>query len=141
MIDKKDILILNELKADASASIRAIAAKLGMRPSTVHQRIRRLKAERAIEKFTVKVSDAAVGEEFIAFMLVKVRPGQKIEGSTLGKPCIKEVFGITGSHDVLLKMKFRDIGEFNSFVLEFRKEPFVRSTLTLVATVKIKEDI
>ncbi len=141
MVDKRDILILSELKKDSSASVRSIAAKLNMRPSTVHQRVRRLKEGGVIEKFTVKILDAAVGEQFIAFMLVKVRPGQKIEGSILEKPCIKEVFGITGSHDVLLKMKFRDIQEFNSFILEFRKEPFVRSTLTLVATVKIKEVI
>ncbi len=37
--------------------------------------------------------------------------------------------------------KFKDIEEFNSFVLDFRNYPQINKTVTMVATLVLKEDI
>jgi hypothetical protein len=41
----------------------------------------------------------------------------------------------------LLKLKFKDIEEFNQFIIKFRKEQPVETTLTMVSTTTLKEEI
>jgi len=40
-----------------------------------------------------------------------------------------------------LKLKFRDVEEFNEFIIGLRKEPGIAKTLTMVSTAKIKEGV
>ena len=69
-LDSKDERILKVLINDARASIREISNTTGIRPSTVHQRIKRLVEDDVIEKFTVKLNDEKVGEGFTVYMLI-----------------------------------------------------------------------
>ena len=49
---------------------------------------------------------------------------------------------MTGEYDVLAKLKFEDVEEFNNFLITFRKEmKGVEATLTMVATANIKEEV
>jgi DNA-binding Lrp family transcriptional regulator len=41
-MDKKDLAIIELLKKDSRYSVRDISKKTGIRPSTVHQRIKKL---------------------------------------------------------------------------------------------------
>jgi DNA-binding Lrp family transcriptional regulator len=140
-MDKKDKDIIDFLKENSRYSIRDISRKTGIRPSTVHQRITKLKEEGVIEKFTVKLNNNKVDEGLIVFMYVKTKPSVQIGNKVLNDPHIKEVFGITGEYDLLIKMKFRDVVEFNDFIIRFRKEQQVETTHTMVATATIKEEI
>ena len=140
-MDSEDRRILELLKEDSKRPVREIAEKLRMRPSTVHQRILKMVRDGVIERFTVKLDDERVGEDFIAFMFVKTSPSTRLGNDVLRDGHVKEVFGLTGEYDLLLKMKFRGVKEFNDFVLDFRKDQKVVSTLTMVATAKVKEDI
>ncbi len=140
-LDDKDFEIIGRLKENAREPIKDIARKTGMRPSTVHQRIKKLIESKTIEKFTIKPSNKAIGENFIAFMLIKGTTSEYINNKFLGKKNVKEVFGVTGEYDVLAKLKFKDVEEFNEFLITFRKEmKGVEATLTMVATANIKED-
>ena len=140
-LDNKEFRIIEILKENARESIKDIAKKTGMRPSTVHQRVRKLIEGKTIEKFTIKPSNKAIGENFIAFMLIKGTTSEYINNKFLGKKNVKEVFGVTGEYDVLAKLKFRDVEEFNEFLITFRKEMRgVEATLTMVATANIKEE-
>jgi len=140
-LDKKDLAIIDILKTDARLSIRDIAKKTGIRPSTVHQRITNLKKAGVIEKFTIKLNNAAIGEDFIVFMMIKTKPNVLLDNKTISNKHVKEVLGVTGEYDLLLKLKFKDVAEFNDFVIKFRKEQQVVTTLTMVATANIKEEL
>ena len=140
-LDKKDSTIIGILKQDARLSIRDIAKKTGIRPSTVHQRIQRLSKDNVIEKFTVKLDNKAVGENFIVFMLVKTKPNVILENKVIHNEHVKEVFGLTGEYDLLLKLKFKDIEEFNDFIIKFRKEQQIETTMTMVVTANVKEEL
>src|SRR3989338_7398284 len=140
-LDNKDLKIIEQLKGDAWLSIRDIAKKTGIRPSTVHQRITVLRKEGVIEKFTLKLNNKAIGENFIVLMLIKTKPSVLIDNKTINNPHVKEVFGLTGEYDVMMKLKFKDIEEFNEFVIKFRKEQQIETTLTMVVTANIKEEI
>ncbi len=141
-IDSKDEKIIEILKQDSRAPIREIAKKTKIRPSTVHQRIQKLIENRVIEKFTIKLSNKEVGENFIVFMLVKGGTTEYIDSRILNDKHIKEVFGITGEYDLLIKLKFRDVEEFHEFILNFRKDKKeIQSTLTMVVTTNLKEEM
>ncbi|MEK6949286.1 MAG: Lrp/AsnC family transcriptional regulator [Nanoarchaeota archaeon] len=141
-LDKKDFSIIEILKNNAREPIKEIAKKTGIRPSTIHQRIQKLIKSKVIEKFTIRLDNKAIGENFIAFMLIKGTTSEYINNKFLNKKNVKEVFGVTGEYDVLVKLKFRDVEEFNGFVINARKEmKGVSSTMTMVATANIKEEV
>ena len=119
--------------------IRDIAKKTGIRPSTVHQRIQRLRTSGVIEKFTIKVNNKAFGENFIVFMLVTTE-GELTKAFTEDHR-LKEMFGITGEYDLLLKFKFKDVNEFNEYIISARKQAEIKKTLTMVVTTTVKEEL
>jgi len=141
-IDTKDQRIIDVLKQDSREPIREIAKKTKIRPSTVHQRIQKLVENGIIEKFTIKLNNKKVGENFIVFMLVKGGTTEYIDNKILHDNHVKEVFGVTGEYDLLIKLKFEDVEEFHNFVLNFRKDKReIQSTMTMVVTTNLKEDI
>jgi len=93
-----------------------------------------------IDKFTVKLNNEAVDESFIVFVLIKTKPSAMID-KIITNDHVKEVFGVTGEYDLMLKLKFKDVIEFNEFIIKFRKEQSIVTTLTMVATANIKEEI
>ena len=121
-LDKKDYSIINILKQNSRLAIRDIAKKSGVRPSTVHERIKKLVKDGVIERFTLKLNNKAMRENFIVFMLIKGGTTQYINDKITNSKCVKEVFGVTGEYDLMLKLKFREVEEFNKFLIRFRKE-------------------
>jgi DNA-binding Lrp family transcriptional regulator len=141
-LDAKDHKIISILRENCRMSIRDIAKKAGLRPSTVHQRIQRLKRNNVIEKYTLKLNDQAMGQDFIVFMLVAGKPTEYVNDMFLKHKNVKEVFGVTGEYDLMFKLKFKDVHEFNDFVMKFRKlYKEIAKTLTMVVTVNLKEEL
>lgn len=138
-LDSKDLKIIKVLKENSRLAIRDIAKKTNIRPSTVHQRIQKLIENKVIEKFTLKLSNEAVEENFIVFMYLTTK--EDLPKEFFNNRHIKEAFGITGEYDLLLKLKFKDIVEFNDFVISIRKNKSITKTITSVATVNIKEEL
>ena len=141
-IDNKDERIIEILKHNSRATVKEIAKSTKIRPSTVHQRIQKLIESKVIEKFTIKLDNKAVRENFIVFMLVKGSTAEYIDNKILNDKHVKEIFGITGEYDLLIKLKFEDVEEFHEFVLSFRKDKReIQSTLTMVVTANLKEEV
>ena len=142
LVDRKDLQIIGVLKGNSRASIRQISKETGIRPSTVYQRIRRLMEVGAIERFTIKLNDDMVGEGFVVFMLVSGTPERYLDDRFLKDKQVKEIYGITGEYDLLLKLKFKDLNAFNDFILDFREKysKHITKTLTMVQTVKLKDE-
>lgn len=141
-LDKKDKKIITILKNDARASIREISKATGIRPSTVHQRIKKLVENDVIEKFTVRLNDDKMEEGFASFMLISGSPERYLDEKILKNQHVKGIYGITGEYDLLIKMKFKDMSAFNEFLLDFRENysKHISKTLTMVQTVKLKEE-
>lgn len=141
-LDKKDMKIITMLRNNARASIRDISKATGIRPSTVHQRIKKLVENDVIEKFTVKLNDDKMEEGFASFMLISGSPERYLDDKILKNRHVKGIYGITGEYDLLIKMKFKDMSAFNEFLLDFRENysKHISKTLTMVQTVKLKEE-
>ena len=141
-LDNKDHKIIDLLKQNSRAPIRELAKKTKIRPSTVHQRIQKLVSKGVIEKFTIKLNNLAIDENLIVFMLIKGGTTDYIDNKILNDKHVKEVFGITGEYDMMIKLKFKDVEDFNNFVIHFRKNrKDIQSTSTMVVTANLKEEI
>jgi len=140
-IDEKDIAVIEALRDDASAPVRVLARRLGMRPSTLHSRIKRLRERKVITRYTIEVDHEKTGENFLAFVLVKGGPEKYLESGLLSRTEVEGAYPVTGEHDLLLKLRFRSMKEFNRFIVEFRDryKRSVRETLTLVALGAMKD--
>lgn len=139
MTKEKDLKIIEVLKENSRLPIRDIAKKTGLRPSTVHDRITKLKKDNVIEKFTLKLNNKAVDENFIVFMFLIT--SNDLEPGFFKSKYIKEVFGITGEYDLILKLKFKDIEQFNKYIIGLRKNKDIKKTQTMIATIDIKEEV
>ncbi|HLC50190.1 MAG TPA: Lrp/AsnC family transcriptional regulator [Candidatus Nanoarchaeia archaeon] len=141
-MDGKDMKIIEILKQDSRLPIKEISKRTKIRPSTVHQRIKNLVKDGVIEKFTIKANNKKIDQNFIVLMLVKGTTTDYLDSKIIHDDHVKEIFGITGEYDMLLKLKFKDVEEFNDFVLKFRKEKKeIQSTMTMIVTANLKEEV
>jgi DNA-binding Lrp family transcriptional regulator len=141
-LDDADRRVLDVLRANARASLREISSKTGLRPSTAFNRIRKLTDAGVIERFTIRVNPAAVGEDFVVFVLVSGLPEKFADEWVLRNKHVAEAYGVTGEYDLLLKLRFAGKGEFNDFIIDFR-ERYKRSitrTVSMIETVTLKRD-
>ena len=136
-LDDKDLKIINILKQNSRLPIRDTAKKTQLRPSTVHLRIQRLIKNNVIEKFTLKLNNEAIEEDFIVFMFIST--SEDLPQTFFKNQHIKESFGITGEYDLLFKLKFKDISQFNDYIINLRKNKAITKTITHVVTTNLKE--
>ncbi len=140
-LKRDEAQILEILKADSKTPLVQIAKQTGLRPSTVHAKIKRMVDRGIIKRFTVDVDQKALGRDLTVFMLVSGGLERYIGQDIEEDQYVEEIHGITGDYDLLLKLRFRDIGEFNRFIVGFRERynDQINKTVTMVQTARIKE--
>ena len=140
MLDKKDKKILGLLEKNGRLSIQDLSSKLNIPPSTIHNRIKRMERVRVIEGYSVKLNEKIMERDFTVYMLVNGSTGNYLEREFLKKKEVIEVSGITGEYDLIIKMQFSNISNYNDFLTEFRTKysSDIKQTVTMVRTEKIK---
>ena len=108
MLDARDLQILSILQADARSSNAEIGRALGIAPSAVLERVRKLERRGVITGYTARVSPAALGQNLLAFVFVQVEepPGADRIGDTIGAiPEVQEVHHVAGEDCYLVKVR------------------------------------
>ena len=65
-IDDIDAKILDILQEDSSTPYVEVAEKIGVTDGTIHQRIKKLKNENVIDRFTVSLNEETLGLNSLA---------------------------------------------------------------------------
>jgi Lrp/AsnC family leucine-responsive transcriptional regulator len=108
MIDDIDRQILTILQENARTSNAEIARQVGMAPSAILERIRRLETKGVIEGYEVRINPEAVGLSLLAFVSVAStdRAGDTSTAELLSHiPEIQEAHHIAGDDCYLLKVR------------------------------------
>jgi len=143
MLDETSVNILKEIQRDSKQTIKEIARKLDMRPSTVYDRIRMLEKDGVIEKYVAILSDAKLKIEIAGFILIKGRTTRYLDKmpTLYTDPHVAEIRGVTGDFDMLIKTRFGSMREFSEFLINLREKlgEDIFETKTLISTIKLKE--
>lgn len=140
-IDKK---ILSILQTDATTPKAEISRRVGLAPSAIGERIRRLKKLGVIQGFETRVNPRTLGLNVLAFISIterkptgKVRTGEVLANVT----GVEEVHKIAGKDCFLVKVRARDSDALNEILeREINPIPSISGTATTIVLKTIKDD-
>lgn len=142
IMDEKDEKIVKILLENAKLSTQGISKKILIPITTVHNRIKKLEKKGIIKGYTVNLDYEKVGKPLSAYILVSVdynlMKQAKMTQEDLGKKlrtyeAVEEVAMVTGSVDMILKIRAKDMKELDRFVTgTLRELKGVGATQTLM---------
>ena len=147
MIDKKDQMILNELKKNSRNSTKNIAKNIQIPRVTVHDRIQKLKEKGVIKRFSTSIDYKKIGLSTEVFIFVSFLPNTNISQRELAKriskiKSISEVHIISGEYDLLIKARGESLEQIGKLVVDkLRKLKGVGRTLTFACFETVKEEV
>ncbi len=143
MIDDNDRKILNIVQEDARISNAEIARQVGLAPSAVLERIRKLEERGVIRGYAAKIDAAEVGLGLTAFIAVRTHECCGETDKFLAEiPEVLEVHDVAGEESYLLKVRVKNTEHLSRLLRERLKNvPNVALTKTTVVLQTIKETI
>ena len=122
-LDDIDIQILNILQEDADVPDKHLAEKVGLSPSSVLARLRKLKRDGIIKRYVAILNEDKLQKSTVAYVFVTLaRHEVKIAQSFVKKirenRYVMECSHITGKADYLLRVVARDIPQYREILME-----------------------
>lgn len=141
MINEIDKKILNILQNDARIANAEIARQVGLAPSAVLERIRKLEERGVIKSFETKLDAAAVEYGLTAFVAVRTHECCSETDKFLAEiPEVLEVHDVAGEDSYFLKVRVKNTEHLSRLLRERLKNvPNVASTKTTIVLQTIKE--
>jgi len=141
MINEIDTKILNIVQKDARISNAEIARQVGLAPSAVLERVRKLEERGVIRGYAAEIDPTQVGFGLTAFVFVRTNECCSETDKFLAEiPEVLEVHDVAGDDSYLLKVRAKNTEELAKLLRERLKNvPNVASTKTTVVLQTIKE--
>ncbi|MFB6216404.1 MAG: Lrp/AsnC family transcriptional regulator [Candidatus Aenigmatarchaeota archaeon] len=125
-MDDIDREIVSILRRDGRRSYTDIADDLNVSEGTVRNRVKRMKEEGDIQKFTVITSGEGMG----ALVMTKVSTERDISEVVEELPEDTEIHEIAGDYDIVVKIFREDKNELNDEIDSIREIEGVKETRT-----------
>jgi len=141
-IDDIDYNILEILQEKARIPNAEVARQIGMAPSAVLERIRKLEERGFIEGYEVRLNPQEFGQGMTAFVLVAaVQSGAgRLADKLVAIPGVQEVHQIAGEDGYLLKLRVSDNAELGRILQdEITTLQGVQQTRTNIVLNTLKE--
>ena len=143
MLDPVDRQILALLQDNARIPQAEIARTVGLAPSAVLERLRKLEARGVVRDYVTVLDPRALDQRLLAFVAVRTtdRPGEARVSDTLAAiPEVLEAHQVAGDDCLLLKIRARDPEHLSQILRErIGSVEGVRSTRTTIVLETIKE--
>lgn len=142
MIDEIDKQILTILQQNARTSNADIARAVGMAPSAVLERVRKLEAKGVVTGYEARLDPEALGLGLTAFTFVKTEEpvGSTDTGQALAAlPGVMEVHYAAGSAAYLIKVRVAGPRALADLLKRIGALPTVRDTNSTVVLQTVKE--
>jgi DNA-binding Lrp family transcriptional regulator len=122
-LDDLDRRILQVLANDARIPNNALAALVGIAPSTCLSRMRALAAGGAIRGFHADIDPAALGRPLQAMIAVRLQAGARSKMKSFTErirrlPEVVDMYFLAGADDFLLHIAAADAGALRDFVVD-----------------------
>lgn len=132
-LDATDITLLSGLQANANRRLEDLAKTVGLAPSSVHDRLRRLERDGILRQWTVEVDPVALGLDVLAFIGVRATKScAELAGPLAALSAIEEAHSVAGGLSLLLKVRVANTAELLAFADRLRQIPGIIGTETTV---------
>ena len=142
--DSTDLKILAHLQPDACIANAELAKKIGMAPSAVLERVKKLEQKGIIEAYTTRIKPEMLELKLLAFIFIKTGegPGNISVAKQLAKlPEVLELHHIAGEDCYLVKVRTKDPQSLIQLMREkFSKIPGIISTKSIIVLETHKEN-
>ena len=142
-IDHLDLRIIEILQANARETQADIARDVGLAPSAVMERVRKLEARGIIRGYSALVDPRAIALPLLAFVAVRsdeVGAEDRVAHALSEIPEVLEVHHVAGDDCYLVKVRARDAEDLGVLLrTRFARIPGVRSTRTTIVLETVKE--
>src|SRR5215203_6323675 len=144
IIDEQDVKILDILQKNGRETQADIARAVGMAPSAVLERMRKLEARSVIRGYSVDIDPTAVDQGMLAFVAVRSAEGpsdDSVAKTLAAYPEVLEVHHVAGDDCYLVKVRAKDAEHLGTLLrTRIGRIPGVRSTRTTIVLETVKED-
>jgi Lrp/AsnC family transcriptional regulator, leucine-responsive regulatory protein len=143
MIDEVDARILEILQENARTTQADIAKTVGLAPSAVLERMRKLEAKGAVREYVAAVDPRVANRALLAFVAVRTSeygPEQPSAQALAKLPDVLEIHHVAGEDCFLLKVRAKDAEHLGQMLRrQIAAVPGVTSTRTTIVLETVKE--
>lgn len=144
-MDQIDKRILEFLQENAKIPNSEIAKRLGMAPSAILERVRKLERKNILKEYNARINPEAVNLDLLAFVMLSVDIPNWSEsiGTQLSEiKWVQEVHEIAGHYSYLIKVRATSTGHLSEILKqEIGKVAEIAQTQSILVLKTIKEDI
>ena len=147
-LDRLDSAVLRILQINGRATYDDIGAQIGLSPSAVLRRVKRLEDAGVIDRYVALVKPEAVGLGLIAYLNVRLEkhteshkrnPMDLFRASVQTWPEVVECSSLTGEMDYLLRVVVQDMAHYSRFIMDtLLKHPSVQDCKTSFVLDRVK---
>ena len=135
MIDDRDLAILTALQGDARSTFAEIGKKVGLAPSSVHERVRKLEGMGVIRGYRAELDAEALG--LFVTALVSATPLDARQPDDLAErlvefPEVEDCHSVAGAENYVLKVRTRTTSDLEDFLRRLREKASVQTRTTVV---------
>ena len=143
-IDEIDATLLDILQYNARTTQAELAKAVGLAPSAVQERLRKLESKGIIKDYVALIDPQAVDRGLLAFVAVRTTdfgPDMPSANELARIPEVLEVHHVAGEDCYLLKVRTRDAEHLGQLLRQqIAGTPSVTSTRTTIVLETVKED-
>ena len=143
-LDEIDLKILRMMQENARINNADLAREVGMAPSAVLERVKKLEQKEVLLAYHAKVNPTALQQKMLSFIFIKVDEiiGDERTGRLLAEiPEVLEVHDIAGDDGYMIKVRTSDsLALVHLMRNSLSKIEGVISTRTVIVLQTVKED-
>ena len=133
-LDEIDWEILRMLRENSETPIKTMASRVKLHQNTLLQRIKRLKKDGVIIKYTAEVNYDLIGYDLIAIIMIKVRKGKAGDMEQLKNLFelneLESIYATTGVYDLITTCRVKNRDHLLSIIKTIGTNPIVIRTMS-----------
>ena len=138
LLDDVDAKIIEILKKNSRTPFTEVASMLGVSDATIHQRLKKLKDEGVLLRYTVEINEDLLAKKIHGFALINVNLGhleEVISKLTLNNS-INKIYETHGMNDLIVLLDAGNLDELRELIIEIRQIENI-SSIKITTILKI----
>jgi Lrp/AsnC family leucine-responsive transcriptional regulator len=135
MIDERDRSILAALQEDGRATFVDIGRRVGLAPSSVHERVRKLEQAGTIKSYRAEVDPQALGlfvTALVSVMPLDPKQPDDLPDRVVEFPEVEDCHSVAGDENYILKVRTGTTAGLEEFLRRLREKAGVQTRTTVV---------